>query len=168
MKRKEDYDKEEIQKKIKLAKEKLAAKTVVSIQQKIENSLKAQKEEEKMQKGGLKVAYHPALLAMNQGKYTSKYEKILPKHSDILANKKATVKVQENPYLTEKDSFRKRSREIKFNEPGKYIQIAEDKRNAEKLEALKKEIAETARKAGLERELELVSNKAIRVMKDLK
>jgi hypothetical protein len=48
-------------------------------------------------------------------------------------------------------------------EPGKFVEKANEIRNMEYLEKLKQDIAEAARKSGLEKELELVSNIGIRV-----
>jgi U4/U6 small nuclear ribonucleoprotein PRP3 len=131
-------------------------------------------DEEIKSKGGLKVQMHPSLMVSNQT-FTNKYAPILPKFSSIKANQKLvkeekiqlkSEKKQElNPYLQPADTKivpTKRPRELKFNEPGKFVQLANEIRTQEKLQKLKEEIEETARKAGLERELELVSNNAIR------
>lgn len=56
----------------------------------------------------------------------------------------------------------RRSRKLKFNAPGKYIAVANQVRQQAQLEELKKKIAETVKKTGMESELELVSDQAIR------
>jgi U4/U6 small nuclear ribonucleoprotein PRP3 len=56
----------------------------------------------------------------------------------------------------------RRSRKLKFNAPGKYVAVANQVRAQAQLEKLKKEIAETVKKTGMESEMELVSDQAIR------
>lgn len=51
---------------------------------------------------------------------------------------------------------------LKFNEPGKYVEQAEKLRKEQELDRLKQSIAEAARKAGIERDLALVSNSGLR------
>jgi U4/U6 small nuclear ribonucleoprotein PRP3 len=136
-------------------------------------------DEEIKSKGGLNVQVHPSLMVNQDSAYINKYKPILPKFSSIKANQKLVkeekVQIKKefgfeepeilNPYLQPADSSfvnTKRRKELKFNEPGKYIQLANEIRTQEKLTKLKEEIEESARKAGLERELELVSNTAIR------
>lgn len=53
---------------------------------------------------------------------------------------------------------------FKFVAPGKYIDQGKELRKQEELERLKQEIAERARKSGLEKELELVANAGLRVI----
>ena len=48
------------------------------------------------------------------------------------------------------------SRTFRFNQKGKYVQIASQIRHEAQLEALKQRIAESARKAGLDSEFETV------------
>lgn len=54
------------------------------------------------------------------------------------------------------------SRTFRFNQKGKYIQIGQQMRQEAQLEELKKRIAETAKKAGLDSEFEVLE-KTIRV-----
>ncbi|KAI9034423.1 pre-mRNA processing factor 3-domain-containing protein [Hyaloraphidium curvatum] len=56
----------------------------------------------------------------------------------------------------------RRSRKLKFNAPGKYIQVANQVRAQAQLEKLRKEIAEKVKQTGMESEMELVSDQAIR------
>ncbi|KAJ3126415.1 U4/U6 small nuclear ribonucleoprotein Prp3 [Nowakowskiella sp. JEL0407] len=70
-----------------------------------------------------------------------------------------------DPYVSSKSSVAPKIRTpktFKFIEPGKYIQLAQQMRATAQLERLKKEIAETVKKAGMDAELELVSDNAIR------
>ncbi|KAI8894847.1 pre-mRNA processing factor 3-domain-containing protein, partial [Globomyces pollinis-pini] len=140
-------------------------------------------------KGGLNVAVHPALRMTQDGKLTSRASAILPKanFSTVKANQKLAVKetllvkkteliVDEQPTTNPKNNpyfdssiggstiapKPRNPKKFKFAEPGKYINLAQQMRNQEKLEKLKQEIAESARKAGIERELELVANAGIR------
>ncbi len=54
-------------------------------------------------------------------------------------------------------------RKLKFNQKGKFIAKANEMRQQQHLENLKRKIEETAKRAGLKGELDLVSNAAIRV-----
>ncbi|KAJ1564747.1 hypothetical protein HK096_006492, partial [Nowakowskiella sp. JEL0078] len=63
-----------------------------------------------------------------------------------------------DPKVTSKSSAAPKVRapkSFRFVEPGKYIQLAHQMRNQAQLEKLKKEIAETVKKAGMDAELEL-------------
>jgi len=56
----------------------------------------------------------------------------------------------------------RRSRQLKFVQPGKYIVIANQERAKAQLEKLKQEITESVKKAGMQTELD-VSDKVIKV-----
>jgi U4/U6 small nuclear ribonucleoprotein PRP3 len=151
------YNKEEIQRKIRVAKEKLLARTQPQKQEVITEEAR-----------GLKVQFHPSLLQMNQQRPTNKYKPLLPINTTTTANVKKQQEIKVNPYIDEKPDLKisfdniRRPKEFKFNEPGKYIKKGNEFRTQEKVQNLKKQIEETARKAGIERELELVSTRAIR------
>ncbi|RCH77729.1 hypothetical protein CU097_001319, partial [Rhizopus azygosporus] len=55
----------------------------------------------------------------------------------------------------------RRSRQLKFVQPGKYIDIANQERAKAQLEKLKQEITESVKKAGMQTEFD-VSDKAIK------
>jgi hypothetical protein len=77
-----------------------------------------------------------------------------------------------NPYASTSTAFKetgfdgvpkeRSGRNFRFNPKGKYVHLAEQLRQEEKMEALKQRIAETARKAGLDSEFETLE-KNIRV-----
>ena len=76
--------------------------------------------------------------------------------------------VKNNPYLdphlkTGAAPKQRNARQFKFVEHGTYMEIAKQQRAQAALEKLKRDIAETIKKTGMEKEIELVSDKAIRV-----
>lgn len=56
----------------------------------------------------------------------------------------------------------RRSRSLKFVQPGKYVNIANEERAKQQLERLKQEITESVKKAGMQTEFD-VSDKVIKV-----
>ncbi|KAH8110292.1 PRP3-domain-containing protein [Phellopilus nigrolimitatus] len=133
------------------------------------------------QGAGLKMAAHPLLLDTSvpapQSK-KDKYKPMQPKFASIKANIRNTPistpppaapspvsEVKANPYASKdaaSGSFEgaapkeRTSRTFRFNQKGKYTQIANQIRHDAQLEALKQRIAESARKAGLDSEFETV------------
>jgi U4/U6 small nuclear ribonucleoprotein PRP3 len=131
-------------------------------------------------RGGLDVGLHPALMADSSSQDTrvGKGRSIPGKvgstvgsqqtESPAPATKKAqldlsapsTEEIKSNPYydasLSTKNAAAKgrHSRQLVFNQKGKYIQQAAALRRQAQLEAMKKRIAEQARKAGIEEELD--------------
>ncbi|KAJ9610773.1 U4/U5/U6 small nuclear ribonucleoprotein prp3 [Cladophialophora chaetospira] len=128
-------------------------------------------------RGGLNIGLHPSLLAdsqqdtqRNQGRTSQ------PKFATAIGNRRnessAAAKVQlnisgpsleelkENPYFDASLGTRnllgkgRSSRQLIFNEKGKYIQQAAALRRQAQLEAMKRSIAERARQAGLEEDLD--------------
>jgi U4/U6 small nuclear ribonucleoprotein PRP3 len=173
----------DVQRKIQEAKMKRAEKEAQEkASMMLKSALDKVHDEEIKAKGGLNVQVHPSLLMQHDSKTINKYKPILPKFSSTKANQKlvkeekAQLKAEYgfeekretiNPYLQPVEvkgivPKPKRQRELKFNEPGKYISMANEMRAQEKVQKLKEEIEERARKAGMDRELELVSNNAIR------
>lgn len=145
-------NKDEIQQKIREAKEKLNTKLLASVA-------------EDKAKGGLNVAFHPALLQSNLVKQTAK------KKNDNPYEEQRFEDPSKNPFydtsLKSHSSFQpkpRRNRDFKFVEPGSIASVAEKIRKQEKLEQLKQSIAETAMKSGLERELELVGPATLRTL----
>lgn len=131
-------------------------------------------------RGGLDVGLHPALMAepSSQEPRSSKGRNIPTKLATTVGNrrtespapntKKAQLdlsgpsadEIKSNPYydanLSSKNAVPKgrHSRQLVFNQKGKYIQQAAALRRQAQLEAMKKRIAEQARKAGIEEELD--------------
>ncbi|KAJ3364739.1 hypothetical protein HDU91_002449 [Kappamyces sp. JEL0680] len=153
-------------------------------------------DEEVKAKGGLGVAYHPALAMQLDPKGRVSGNRnltLMPKagFSSTLANQKLAAAIPDQPRLVKKKEIKleeelpdtsknpyydpslktlsgyapqKRSTKasFKFVEPGKFIEQANEIRNQQHLEKLKQDIAEAARKSGMEKELELVANAGIR------
>ncbi|KAL5477014.1 PRP3 [Sanghuangporus weigelae] len=143
---------------------------------------KAQPSEPAPQGAGLKMAAHPLLLdtavPAPQSK-KDKYKPMQPKFASIKANVRNTPtstpppavvpspvpEIKANPYASQdaaSGSFEgaapkeRASRSFRFNQKGKYVQIANKVRQEAQLEDLKQRIAESARKAGLDGEFETV------------
>ena len=135
------------------------------------------------------MAAHPLLLDTSVPAPQSKkdrYKPLAPKFASIKANIRSTPtptpppvssaspapEIKVNPYASSRDvesgSFEgavpkeRSSRQLRFNQKGKYVQIAAQMRHDAQLEALKQRIAESAKKAGLDSEFETVE-RAIRV-----
>lgn len=132
---------------------------------------------------------HPLLLDTTVPTPQSKkdrYKPMQPKFASIKANVRNTpistpppsapspipaAEVKANPYAAKdaaSGSFEgaapkeRSARRFRFNQKGKYVQIADQVRQEAKLEELKQRIAESAKKAGLNNEFETVE-KNIRV-----
>ena len=130
-------------------------------------------------RGGLNVGLHPDLMAnMSQDTSATKGRTAQPKFATTLANQRtespATVakknqldlsgpsldEIRANPYydasLGPKNTLVKgrHSRQLIFNQKGKYIQQAAALRKQAKLEAMKRSIAERARQAGIDEDLD--------------
>ncbi|KAJ7627659.1 pre-mRNA processing factor 3-domain-containing protein [Mycena polygramma] len=133
---------------------------------------KARPVEATQQGAGLKMAAHPLLLDTTPAAPQSKkdrYKPMQPKFASIKANTRniptpppapPPVVVESNPYAsasTSKDTglFEgapkdRSNRNFRFNPKGKYVQLGNQMRQEQQLEALKQRIAESARKAGLD------------------
>lgn len=131
-------------------------------------------------RGGLDVGLHPALMAESSSQDTraNKGRSAATKLSTTISSlrtdspapttKKAQLdlsapsadEIKSNPYydasLSSKNAVPKgrHARQLVFNQKGKYIQQAAALRRQAQLEAMKKRIAEQARKAGIEEELD--------------
>lgn len=144
--------------------------------------------EQAQQGTGLKMAAHPLLLdqtpALPQSK-KDRYKPMQPKFASIKANVRnqpspspapvpiATPTPVANPYssagnnaIKEGTGFEGAPREragkkFHFNPKGKYVAIADQMRQDQRLEALKQRIAETARKAGVDGDMGI--EKAVKV-----
>lgn len=144
--------------------------------------------EQTQQGAGLKMAAHPLLLdqtpVLPQSK-KDRYKPMQPKFASIRANVRsqpspspvpvpiATPSPAANPYSAASNSAIKEGngfegtpreragRKFHFNPKGKYIAMADQMRQDQKLEALKQRIAESARKAGLDGDMAI--EKAVKV-----
>ncbi|EXJ53464.1 uncharacterized protein A1O5_13332 [Cladophialophora psammophila CBS 110553] len=130
-------------------------------------------------RGGLNIGIHPDLLAdAQQDAQRSKGRTPQPKFATAMGNRrtespapvqqKATLdlsgpsmeELKGNPYFDASLGSRnvlargRHSRQLIFNQKGKYIQQAAALRRQAQLEAMKKKIAERARQAGLEEDLD--------------
>lgn len=130
-------------------------------------------------RGGLDVGLHPALLAdAQQDAKATKGRPFQPKFATTIANrrtespapaqKKAQLdlsgpsleELKANPYFDARLGPRnvmakaRHSRQLIFNQKGKYIQQAAALRRQAQLEAMKKRIAERARQAGIDEDLD--------------
>lgn len=132
-------------------------------------------------RGGLDVGLHPALLGdTGAGARSGKNKQSLqPKFATTMANRRtespvlpdkpgaqldllvpSTEEVKSNPYFdpnigTKSGLVKPRfSRQLVFNQKGKYIQQAAALRRQAQLEAMKKRIAERTRQAGIDEDLE--------------
>ncbi|KAJ3336543.1 hypothetical protein HDU93_002607, partial [Gonapodya sp. JEL0774] len=84
-------------------------------------------------------------------------------HLATTASKPAAPAAPKNPYLLpSSNTSARKSRPLSFVEPGTFIHQANKMRAQAQLEKLKKEIAETVKKTGMDAELELVGEGAIR------
>ncbi|KAI8811992.1 PRP3-domain-containing protein [Cladochytrium replicatum] len=81
--------------------------------------------------------------------------------------KPAPAEKAKNPYLepglVQAVGKSRDARPLKFVQPGKYVQIAKQVRAQEMLERLKKQIEMTVKKTGMDVELDLVSDHALRI-----
>lgn len=137
-------------------------------------------EEQARARGGLDVGLHPALLADSDPNSLLKKQAIQPKYATTLANRRTETlstrgakqgkrKLEltspspdfsnpaKNPYYDPSLGAGGRGRASKaliFNQKGKYIEQANALRRQAALEAMKKRIAETARKVGIDEDME--------------
>ncbi|MCJ1287925.1 hypothetical protein MMC26_007277 [Xylographa opegraphella] len=135
-------------------------------------------------RGGLDVGLHPALLGDNNhdGKLSKSRQAIQPKFATTMANQRTEIpnlvskpgkvkkqldlsgpsseETRSNPYfdpsLGAKTATLKArtARQLIFNQKGKYIQQATALRRQAALEAMKRRIAESSRKAGIDEDLD--------------
>lgn len=122
-------------------------------------------------RGGLDVGLHPALLSdatpdLRSGKGRQQY-KSGNRRTDVSNKKRLDLsgpsidEIKSNPYfdpsLGPKATVAKprHSRELVFNQKGKYIQQAAALRRQAQLEAMKKRIAERARQAGIDEDMDV-------------
>lgn len=124
-------------------------------------------------RGGLDVGLHPALLSDTtpdfRGGKGRQQSKAAGRRADSVLQNKARLdlsgpsieEIKSNPYydpsLGPKATVAKprQSRELIFNQKGKYIQQAAALRRQAQLEAMKKRIAERARQAGIDEDLDV-------------
>lgn len=130
-------------------------------------------------RGGLDVGLHPALLGDSgqDGRSAKSRQAMQPKFATTMANRRTESPIppktqldlsgpsleetRSNPYFdptlgTKTAVVRPRhSRQLIFNQKGKYIQQAAALRRQAQLEAMKKRIAERARQAGIDEDLDV-------------
>ncbi|KAF4581346.1 hypothetical protein EYR40_002934 [Pleurotus pulmonarius] len=141
--------------------------------------IKKNKPVETAQQGaGLKMAAHPLLLDTTPAAPQTKkdrYKPMQPKFASIKANVRnaptpppppppVVVPTTSNPYAAAAASAKdtgfdgvpkeRMGRNFRFNPKGKYVQLGNQMRQDQQLEALKQRIAESARKAGLDSEFD--------------
>ncbi|KAI0441471.1 pre-mRNA processing factor 3-domain-containing protein [Xylaria telfairii] len=122
-------------------------------------------------KGGLNVGLHPALEDLSQWKPNSKSNdsRQSSKPASTAQPKKAldlsgpsAEEIKSNPYydasLGAPTAKPRQSRQLVFNQKGKYIQQANALRRQAALEALKKKIAAQTRKAGIDEDIDVEKN----------
>ncbi|KAI8905170.1 pre-mRNA processing factor 3-domain-containing protein [Gorgonomyces haynaldii] len=168
----------DVQRKIELAKEqrrKQLEQEELERKQKEEESIF--KRDKTKEKGGLNIQFHPALMmdtqkALAEAKKAARMQQKGQKVEKTLLD----VKLQDerkkiNPYLNPMDRIRtettpkpRNPKQLQFNEPGKYIELAEQLRKQEQVEQLKKQVQAQVKKTGLEKELELVSDLGLRTL----
>ncbi|KAI0485369.1 pre-mRNA processing factor 3-domain-containing protein [Xylaria cf. heliscus] len=131
-------------------------------------------------KGGLNVGLHPALEDLSQWKPSSKSNDSKPasKPSSAAQPKKAldlsgpsAEEIKSNPYydasLGAPTAKPRQSRQLVFNQKGKYIQQANALRRQAALEALKKKIAAQTRKAGIDEDIDVEKNFVVEAPPDI-
>ena len=126
-------------------------------------------------RGGLDIGLHPALMSDAQQDARAPKGRALPKFATTMGNRKtespapekkqldlsgpSIEEIKSNPYFDENLGPRnvmaknRHSRQLLFNQKGKYIQQAASLRKQAQLEDMKKRIAERARVAGIDEEL---------------
>jgi U4/U6 small nuclear ribonucleoprotein PRP3 len=129
-------------------------------------------------RGGLDVGLHPALIGDSglDGRTTKGRQAMQPKFATTMANRRtespaptkkqldlsgpSNEETRNSPYFDPALGAQtatlkgRRSRQLVFNQKGKYIQQAAALRRQAALEAMKKRIAESSRKAGIDEDLE--------------
>ncbi|KAI0402999.1 pre-mRNA processing factor 3-domain-containing protein [Xylaria palmicola] len=133
-------------------------------------------------KGGLNVGLHPALEDLGQWKPASKSgdSKTASKSSSAAQPKQhkaldlsgpSAEEIKSNPYydasLGAPTAKPRQSRQLIFNQKGKYIQQANALRRQAALEALKKKIAAQTRKAGIDEDIDVEKNFVIETPPDI-
>lgn len=136
------------------------------------SSRRDEHDDENKARGGLDVGLHPALLADSDaaaGK-GGKKNSFGPKFATTKANQKdwRVLRAQreiglggvlagegENPYYDPSLGKARMSKQLVFNQKGKYIDQANALRRQAALEAMKKRIAETSRKVGIDEDLDI-------------
>ena len=122
-------------------------------------------------RGGLDIGLHPALMAdaqkdqssikgRIQGRFGKKSESPMPKKEQLDLSGPSVEEIKANPYF---DSSLGRSalargrhsRQLIFNQQGKYIQQAANLRRQAQLEEMKRKIAQRTRAAGMDEELDI-------------
>ncbi|KAJ5904510.1 hypothetical protein N7504_006893 [Penicillium tannophilum] len=118
-------------------------------------------------RGGLDVGLHPALLSDATPVFSGskgrqqKGDKAGNRGKQLDLSGPSIEEIRNNPYfdpsLGPKATIAKprQSRELSFNQKGKYVQQAINLRRAEQLEAMKKRIAERARLAGIDEDMDV-------------
>ncbi|KAI3317629.1 putative U4/U6 small nuclear ribonucleoprotein [Xylariaceae sp. AK1471] len=134
-------------------------------------------------KGGLNVGLHPALEDLGQWKPSTKSSdskpasskppsSTLPKQQKALdLSGPSPDEIKSNPYydasLGAPTAKPRQSRQLVFNQKGKYIQQANALRRQAALEALKKKIAAQTRKAGIDEDIDVEKNFVIEAPPDI-
>lgn len=141
-------------------------------------------------KGGLNVGLHPALEDIGQWKPSNKSNDSkfafststpssystttnLPKQQKALLDLSgpSSDEIKSNPYydasLGAPTAKPRQSRQLVFNQKGKYIQQANALRRQAALEALKKKIAAQTRKAGIDEDIDIEKNFVIETPPDI-
>ncbi|KAI0205802.1 putative U4/U6 small nuclear ribonucleoprotein [Astrocystis sublimbata] len=135
-------------------------------------------------KGGLNVGLHPALEDLSQWKpasksnnssYGSKASSSKPSSSQpkkaLDLSGPSAEEIKSNPYydanLGAPTAKPRQSRQLIFNQKGKYIQQATALRRQAALEALKKKIAAQTRKAGIDEDIDVEKNFLIEAPPDI-
>lgn len=179
----------DLQRRIDEAKSRAAARTAALLkQQEQERSSDAKAQESAVDaKGGLGVGLHPALAGASLN-FANKRNSTRSKFATVIANQKAEPQNfvpknkrlelltgpgddftdrEKNPYFDHKlggrDTTRpadRRSKSLRFNAPGKFIDKANQIRSEQSLKELRARIAASARRAGLEDDLD-ISGRAI-------
>lgn len=121
-------------------------------------------------KGGLNVGLHPALEGLGSGKLDSQQtqnslsssQRPQPFSGNQRNNNLKRKDGQANPYLADTAApgagRGRQTRQLNFNQKGKYIAQAKALRRQEALEALKRRITEQTRKAGIDEDLDVEKN----------
>lgn len=127
-------------------------------------------------KGGLNVGLHPALADVGQWKPPSRSNdskasrsgsrndntRPTPKQKQLDLAGPTQEEIKSNPYYDASISTHggkpRQSRQLVFNQKGKYIQQANALRRQAALEALKKKIAAQTRKAGIDEDIDVEKN----------
>ncbi|KAI1193394.1 pre-mRNA processing factor 3-domain-containing protein [Nemania serpens] len=135
-------------------------------------------------KGGLNVGLHPALEDLGQWKpsikSSGKDSKPAFKPSSTSQHKQpktidlsgpSAEEIKSNPYydasLSAPTAKPRQSRQLVFNQKGKYIQQANALRRQAALEALKKKIAAQTRKAGIDEDIDVEKNYVVEAPPDI-